>query len=1425
MAIPRFKLEENELLRRTAEEVTSLANIGILASQPLPDAVQKKIHNVQRRYTDQRRASSIRIHELRFPDYLTDTQTVRFRSQIFAVIKSRLQRAHVDIPNVPERFFAWMLPRDGARPADWNVLLNAPIFLPNYQLRRMINMVPSRTWEPPKEGTIIFYIRTYAFTLDEFLEVIQVMFDEGFGAQDTPYVLWELIRDLDPEDTCDSEQVIFIRYCGTTSFYSAWGRHIVDLKVKYATFKSTFFEVCQRLHPEIIEAVEVDELPDAAVIGSLHSQQQTVDLREQALIALLGPSTLLNTAKGGFSTKFVPQEVETTAISRLNTKLLQQLQGYNNGSDNTAAIHAYATSVQKYANSNAETTNTVKYPITDTVRDLISNAAMSAKVGQYTIMVTVGSDMTVEMISELKPWYKGGFESADVVIDIFNDLTRSELGYGATSSSFVRDMFEKHQLPFVDLFPWPAKDIKDQPKALEFLRDYLQIVNPLIALAFSSLVSGAAVGSFQHARGLKNTRNIDKLGLPIMSKFDHEVLDKRDENCIVVIPCMHPGHIRRSVSRGAVVTRLLHMTLAVAWLAMDVAIQLSRDAKSTKRQLCEHIREALLNKTGASTDFGRALQKLKDEYLETHATVNRMAKQTVNDKSKGKEKSSKKGRSQPVPQPMQEANSPPEAPTKRQTQRPVKGSPITGVAGASTQNASRRGPAKGKDKGQETKTTDAGTQNASRRGPAKDKNKRQDTKALDADLDDLVAPPPLSFGGPTLSVHGDIIVVQSKKLRWTRALEQLHIICACDVAEGPTRSPIRASQVERLLALSLGLLRGQNSGEDDEDVRKWMLEIPTNTIYYFAANTAAEIVTETPDVLTIFLPNNIDGNGDDWKEDPKLCENAISSVKTWIFENLQRIGDRFQESAKNLPRHFQALLQRKDPKLAKSLKLEIQQAPKPSELFEHNGQQVVILPPAHPLGRDVLSLKWEHDGELYELENFQVPAGCVPLTLDDPRFLFLTPEGIDIRDSSGRSMGTGVGRSITLPLPQLINSLLANPLQEEFLRLWQRMTGLQVDKVLSGGASGGPAAAPSASGGLGGSLPKSFFNGRQLALETTLNRTSKEKRLAALQQTMPFQPGDAGWLINKFIEFQYPHGGLMDLGNPSVFINSPSVWTHFASFLNLPCYYNHPHRANLEAACRMASGPPGPGGAGGGIVTNLIVMVQALRPPVTQRTAYQTIQGSKKTKTVLTIAQHGPLNAVIDREEVEEDLEDATLQQILGVDGRLVDVEPEDDDGFRDGAGDFEVAETARLAAERRQASQQVYETMTIGSAMPSLGRRAEQAGVGSSLGSTTSETPNIMPRANVEPATREEMIAAARQREDVLNRGYEGFNTATASASTSASQIPASGTKRSTVEEETKPAKRKRARQSRRHARKTGTASDTEDKNKGSGDEEMLLS
>nr|KAK5438366.1 hypothetical protein LTR18_008888 [Exophiala xenobiotica] len=142
---------------------------------------------------------------------------------------------------------------------------------------------------------------------------------------------------------------------GTTSFYSAWDRHINALRLKYATFISTFLTICERLHPHVIAAAEIDELPDATTACRGPARTGTDCAHWSIYVA--------EHCERGFRTKFVVQEVETTGTSRLDTKLQQQLQWYTNGSHSATAIHAYATTVQQYANSNSGTVDEAQYQV------------------------------------------------------------------------------------------------------------------------------------------------------------------------------------------------------------------------------------------------------------------------------------------------------------------------------------------------------------------------------------------------------------------------------------------------------------------------------------------------------------------------------------------------------------------------------------------------------------------------------------------------------------------------------------------------------------------------------------------------------------------------------------------------------------------------------------------------------------------------------------------------------------------------------------------------------------------------------------------------------------------------------------------------------------------------------------------------------
>ncbi|KAK5455113.1 hypothetical protein LTS15_005833 [Exophiala xenobiotica] len=293
---------EDDLLDQTAfADTTFHESQAPSATQPLPDVFRRRVQQVQRRFTNERRLRSIKQPYL--PISLDGSEVRTLRKDVLEVIKVRLERRGISITTIPEAFFAWMLPKNNANATDWNLLVNRPVFISNSRLRQMFKMYRVTGRREAEPGETIFYMRTWAFTLEEFTDLIQAMFEDGFGSHDAPYEFLELIQDLDP--VVDAGTTIYLRYFGTTTM-GVWERHERDLRTRNQndSLRSIFFNFCERMFPHVMEAVELDEFPDATLYGELDSHRQhTVDIREQAMIALFGPTTLLNVAKGGLNAK------------------------------------------------------------------------------------------------------------------------------------------------------------------------------------------------------------------------------------------------------------------------------------------------------------------------------------------------------------------------------------------------------------------------------------------------------------------------------------------------------------------------------------------------------------------------------------------------------------------------------------------------------------------------------------------------------------------------------------------------------------------------------------------------------------------------------------------------------------------------------------------------------------------------------------------------------------------------------------------------------------------------------------------------------------------------------------------------------------------------------------------------------------------
>ena len=912
--------------------------------------------------------------------------------------------------------------------------------------------------------------------MHEMVDILQAMFDEGMGIYSKAHMLWEVLQECDIE--MDADANVFVRYCGTSRQRSAYGRHAHDLVSPTPDIKSLFMRVCHDLYPEVVEAAQIDELPDGEVEFQLmHSQDWVRDLREQSMIALFGQETLLNTARGGVGRQAAHHQLDNDQFSALGTTLLTNLALYNQPFLNVDAVNAYARQVQQYANANSATTGTRRYPITDSVRDMLAEMAIPVLVNKYPVMVTIGADLPLEMQQEVKPWYKGGFDSADLSIEILNNLGGCELGYLTSATSYVRTMYDNKQLPFVDLFPWTKKDDQDFDAALGLLRHYLQATKPIIVLTFSQKVSSAALGNFQQAWGAKVHQMIQLLGTLTLSKYDEIPEDNFDDTCCIVIPCIHPGYVQYSTVRQDVTVRLISKAMAVVWLAMDEAIKWSKKGDLTKRQICEKVMQSVDRKVNSGTDFGKTLAELKNELADINLkAAQRKPKQVVDPKQKVATKIS-----------AQQEKSPAEIiqKTAAQVEREVHDE------------------------------SEAGR-------------------------------------GSRLTVHGATLVIQSSSVRYRRALQQLYMVTDCGLSLGKPQSAERIAQSRKLIGLSLAHLKTQSVGSSDDDLRKWLTKVPAQRLYYFEANSISEQASDIPDLLAVFLDKEVNPDIDNWEGDTEEARQASSELVAWVVSEFVpgsvKAATSFEDNIKDLARNFHALMKKQDTKLANVLTRARKEAADVALLFEGDGSEVTVRPSGSGDKQTaLLALKWlGADGDEYELEDFQLPWSCMPIAPGEPRYLYLTQHGLDVQDKNGRSLGTSKVRPVTLPIHNLVNALVQNPLQEELLRLWELHSGLTVDEALFQDPN--VVSAPAADSFR--SLPASFYNGRSLPFETDKDasrKLAKDKNISEMKKSLPFQPGNAAWLINKFITTKYPEGGEVDLASPASFPDAHSMWTALAA--------------------------------------------------------------------------------------------------------------------------------------------------------------------------------------------------------------------------------------------------------------------------------------
>lgn len=277
---------------------------------------------------------------------------------------------------------------------------------------------------------------------------------------------------------------------------------------------------------------------------------------------------------------------------------------------------------------------------------------------------------------------------------------------------------------------------------------------------------------------------------------------------------------------------------------------------------------------------------------------------------------------------------------------------------------------------------------------------------------------------------------------------------------------------------------------------------------------------------------------------------------------------------------------------------------------------------------------------------------------------------------------------MTLPLDQLITTLAGHPLRVPFLNLWETENNMSIADALAEAPGVTPQVAAVSTGAVY-AYPRDFFKGQGTGLPMNAGGKSEDAKADWIRKNwFPFQPADAGWLMNEFLAEMYPNAGEINLCNPDVWPEDHSMWNDLRTFLGDPLYTHHPHRDTLLAACSgikdIGKSGMGAGRKGDGpkIVRGISRLVRVLRHPMSERAEEKKSGATRRAKTVLTVggAQSLPADAIANVEEPTLELLEDEQTTVTELDpNQLIEA---DDDGFELTAGDlaklygFEAAET-----------------------------------------------------------------------------------------------------------------------------------------------------
>lgn len=181
--------------------------------------------------------------------------------------------------------------------------------------------------------------------------------------------------------------------------------------------------------------------------------------------------------------------------------------------------------------------------------------------------------------------------------------------------------------------------------------------------------------------------------------------------------------------------------------------------------------------------------------------------------------------------------------------------------------------------------------------------------------------------------------LQTASVRWRFAREELAMVMACARASSAPNSAERNAQANRLVSLSLAPLQKSIS---EMDLWKWVKTVPTGKQYYFAMNDVDAQLEDIPNLLSIFLLEELDADKDPWKEDAAAVNEASEEVQAWIEKSIIKNFATYQDAVVHAPSVLATLMAQKQELLAKFLRDQTIEEGRARGVYGHDKRQACM---------------------------------------------------------------------------------------------------------------------------------------------------------------------------------------------------------------------------------------------------------------------------------------------------------------------------------------------------------------------------------------------------------------------------------------------------------------------------------------------------